>query len=43
MGGTFIHADHFTGMLDLQACAIDTRMTSDQFFEDGGLADKDQV
>jgi len=43
MSGALVHADHLAGVLDLQARAIDTRMEGNQFFEDGSLADKDQM
>ncbi len=43
MSGALVHPDHLVGVLDLQARAIDARMEGNQFFEDGGLADKDQM
>ncbi len=43
MRGALIHTDHFSGVLDTQARAIDTRVARDQFFKDRSLADKDQV
>jgi hypothetical protein len=35
LGRTFVHADHFTGVMNLQTRAIDAGLASELFFDEG--------